>query len=125
MAVSLITAAVPGPTVFLEEWACIVDGVGSSDPFEEHEEEEEASLENVAAEDLATKSREAYAMCLDVLWAKIKLPSSLIVNIETERSEEDARHNLGQLRAFGCVCEGHVCGTLADLYCRTLRCFSV
>ena len=23
------------------------------------------------------------------------------------------------------LCEGHVCGTLADLYCRTLRCFSV
>jgi hypothetical protein len=39
-----------------------VDGVGSSDPFEEHAEEEEASLENVAAEDLATKFREAFAM---------------------------------------------------------------
>ena len=55
------------PTVLLEQWACIVDGVGSSDPFEEHEEEEEASLENVAAEDLATKFREAYEMCLDEL----------------------------------------------------------
>ena len=44
VAVSLITAAVPGPTVFLEQWACVVDGVGSNDPFEEHEEEaEEAS----------------------------------------------------------------------------------
>ena len=59
VAVSLITAVVPGPTVFLEQWACVVDGVGSSDPFEEQEEveEEEASLENVAAEDLATKFR--------------------------------------------------------------------
>ena len=104
VAVSLITAAAPGPTVFLEQWACVVDGVGSSDPFEEHAEEEEASLENVAAEDLATKFREAYEMwCLHVLWAKIKLPSSLIMNIEAEKSEEDARHNLGQLRAFGFV----------------------
>ena len=80
-----------------------MDGVGSSDPFEEHEEEEEASLENVAAEDLATKFREAYAMCLDVLWAKIKLPSSLIMNIDAEKAEEDARHTLGQLRACGFV----------------------
>ena len=104
VAVSLITAAVPGPTVFLEQWACVVDGVGSSDPFEEHEEEEEeASLENVAAEDLATTFGETYGMCLDELWAKIKLPSSLIMNIEAETSEEDARHNLGQLRAFGFV----------------------
>ena len=105
VAVSLITAAVPGPTVFLEQWACVVDGVGSSDPFEEQEEaeEEEASLENVAAEDLATKFREAYEMCLHVLWAKIKLPASLIMNMEAEKSEEDARHNLGQLRAFGFV----------------------
>ena len=103
VAVSLITAAVPGPTVFLEQWACVVDGVGSSDPFEEHEEEEEASLENVAAEDLATKFREAYEMSLRVLWAKIKLPSSLIMNMEADKSEEDARHNLGQLRAFGFV----------------------
>ena len=103
VAVSLITAAVPGPTVFLEQWACVVDGVGSSDPFEEHEEEEEASLENVAAEDLATKFMEAFKMCLDELWDKIKLPSYEIMNIEAETSEEDARHNLGQLRAFGFV----------------------
>ena len=35
VAVSLITAAavVPGPTDVLEQWACVVDGVGSSDPF--------------------------------------------------------------------------------------------
>ena len=103
VAVSLITAAVPGPTVFLEQWACVVDGVGSSDPFEEHEEEAEASLENVAAEDFATKFREPYEMCLHVLWAKIKLPASLIMNMEDETLEKDARHNLGQLRAFGFV----------------------
>ena len=29
VAVSLITAAVPGPTVFLEQWGCIVDGMGT------------------------------------------------------------------------------------------------
>jgi hypothetical protein len=103
VAASLFTVVVPGPTVFLEQWACIVDGVGSNAPFEEHDEEEEASLDNVAAEDLATKFREAYEMCLHVLWAKIKLPASLIVNMEAETSEEDARHILGQLRAFGIV----------------------
>ena len=103
VAVSLLTAAVPGPTVFLEQWACVVDGVGSSDPFEEHAEEEEVSLEIVAAEDLATNFRETFEMCLHVLWAKIKLPSPLIMNMEAETSEEDARHNLGQLRAFGFV----------------------
>ena len=60
-------------------------------------------MENVAAEDLATKFRETYGMCLHKVWAKIKLPSSLIMNMEAETSEEDARHNLGQLRAFGLV----------------------
>ena len=57
-------------------------------------------MENVAAEDLARKFREAYEMCLHVLWAKIKPPS---LNMEAEMSEEDASHNLGQLRAFGFV----------------------
>ena len=39
--------------------------------------EEEASLDNtVAAEDLATKSKEGYEMSLNLLWAKIKLPAS-------------------------------------------------
>ena len=77
-----------------------MDGVGSSGPFEEHEEEEEASLENVAAEDLATTFREAYEMCLHALCAKIMLPASLIMNMEAAKSEEDARHNLEQLRAW-------------------------
>ena len=86
VAVSLITAAVPGPTVFLEESACIVDGVGSSDPFEEQEEveEEEASLENVAAEDVTAKFREDYEMCLNVLSAKLELQASLCMNLGAE-----------------------------------------
>ena len=60
-------------------------------------------MESVAAEDSATKFREAYEMCLHVLWAKINLPASLIMNMEAARSEENARHNLGHLRAFGFV----------------------
>ena len=41
VAVTLITVAVPGPTVFLEQWGSVVDGVGSSDPilFDEQEED--------------------------------------------------------------------------------------
>ena len=42
-------------------------------------------------------------MCLHELWDKIKLPPSESMSIEAETSEEDARHNLGQLRAFGFV----------------------
>ena len=60
-------------------------------------------MENVAAEDLATKFRGVCEMCLHVLRAKIQLPTSLIMNMVAEKSEEDARHNLGQLRAFGFV----------------------
>jgi hypothetical protein len=60
VAVSLLTAAVPGPTVYLEQWACIVDGMGTDailvDDEQEEEGEEEASFDNtVSAEYLATK----------------------------------------------------------------------
>ena len=60
-------------------------------------------MENVSAEDLATKFREVYKMWLNVLWAKIKLPATLIMNNSDKQSEEDARQNLGQLRGFGFV----------------------
>jgi hypothetical protein len=106
VAVSLITAAVPGPTVFLEQWGCVVDGVGTDDAIladgeQEEEGEEEASLDNtVSAEDLATKFREGYEMSLNLLWAKIKLPAYLNMNVEAQKSEEEARQILGQLRGF-------------------------
>ena len=57
-------------------------------------------MENVAAEDLATKFREAYELCLHAMRAKIKLPPSLVMNMEAEKPEEDARHSLEQLRAW-------------------------
>ena len=70
VAVSLITVAVPGPTVFLEQWGRVVDGMGTDailvDDEQEEEGEEEASLDNtVSAEDLATKFREGYEMSLN------------------------------------------------------------
>ena len=103
VAVSPITAAVLGPTVFLEQWGCVVDGVGSSDAvlFDEKEEEWEGSSDAVLVEGLATEFREGYDMSLN-LWAKIKLPASLVRNMETHKSEEEARQILGQLRGF-CV----------------------
>ena len=60
VAVSLITAAVPGPTVFLAQWGCVVDGVGSSDAilFDEQEEEWEGSSDAILFEGLATEFRE-------------------------------------------------------------------
>ena len=105
VAASLITAAVPGPTVFLEQWGCIVDGMGTDailvDDQQEEEKEEEASLDNtVSAEDLATKFREGNEMSLNLFWANIKLPASLIMNMEAQKSEEGARQILGQLRGF-------------------------
>ncbi len=104
VAVSLITAAVPGPTVLLEHWGCVVDGVGSSDAilFHEQEEEWEGSNDAILFEGLATEFREGYEMSLNLLWAKIKLPASLIMNMEAHKSEEEARQTLGQLRGF-CV----------------------
>ena len=39
-------------------------------------------------------------MSLNMLWAKIKLPASLIMNMEAQNSEEEARQILGQLRDF-------------------------
>ena len=82
-----------------------MDGMGADailvDDQQEEEGEEEASLENtVSAEDLATKFREGYEMSLNLLWAKIKLPASLIMNMEAHNSEEEARQILGQLRGF-------------------------
>ena len=104
VAASLITAAVPGPTVFLEQWGCIVDGMDTDailvDDEHEEEGEEEASLDNtVSAEDL-TKFREGDEMSLNLLWAKIRLPASLIMNMDAQKSEEEARQSLGQLRGF-------------------------
>ena len=46
--------------------------------------DEEASLENVSAEALATKFREGYEMSLNLLWAKIKLLASLIMHMEAQ-----------------------------------------
>ena len=76
VAVSLITAAVPGPTVFLEQWGCVVDGVGSSDAilFDEQEEEWEGSSDAILFEGLATEFRDGYELSLNLLWANIKLP---------------------------------------------------
>ena len=39
-------------------------------------------------------------MSLNLLWAKIKLPAYLIMNMEAHKSEEEARQVLGQLRGF-------------------------
>jgi hypothetical protein len=40
-------------------------------------------------------------MSLNLLWAKIKMPASLIMNMEAQKSEEEeARRILGQLRSF-------------------------
>jgi hypothetical protein len=84
-----------------------VDGVASSDNilFEEQEDEgeEEAFLDNVYAEALAAKFGEGYEMSLNLLWAKIKLPASLIMNMEAQKSEEEARQILGQLHGFFCA----------------------
>ncbi|MFM7978086.1 MAG: hypothetical protein ACKPKO_02115, partial [Candidatus Fonsibacter sp.] len=56
--------------------------------FDEQEEEgeEEASSDNVSAKDLVTKFRAGYEMSLNLLWANIKLPASLIMNMEAEKS---------------------------------------
>ncbi|MFM7983802.1 MAG: hypothetical protein ACKPKO_31205, partial [Candidatus Fonsibacter sp.] len=70
---------------------------------QEVEGEAEASADNVFAEDFATKFKEGYEMSLSLLWANIKLPASLIMNMEAEKSEEDARQIFGQLRGFGFV----------------------
>ena len=60
-------------------------------------------MENVAAEERTKKFelRESYETPSHVLWAKMKLPASLILNTEFEKSEEDAKRVLEQLRAFG------------------------
>ena len=60
-------------------------------------------MDVVTAESLATKFREGYEASLHLLWAKLELPTSLIMNMEAEKSEEDARQSLGQLRSFGFV----------------------
>ena len=82
-----------------------MDGVGSSDAilFDVQEEEWEGSSGAILFEGLATDFREGYAMSLNLLWAKIKLPASLIMNMEAQKSEEEARRILGQLRVFGVV----------------------
>ncbi len=84
-----------------------MDGMGTDailvDDEQEEEGEEEASLDNtVSAEDLATKFREGFEMSLNLLLAKIKLPSYLIMNMEAQQSEEEeeARQILGQFRGF-------------------------
>ena len=100
VAVLLITAAVPGPTVFLEQWGCVVDDVGSSDAilFDEQEEEWEGSSDANLCEGLATEFREGCELSLNLLWANIKLPASLAMNMEAHKSEQ----LLGRLRGF-CV----------------------
>jgi hypothetical protein len=71
------------------------------DDEQAEEGEEEASLDNtVSAEDLATKFREGYEMSLNLLWTKIKLPASLIMNMEAQKSDEEARQIVGKLRCF-------------------------
>ena len=55
---------------------------------------------SASVEDLATKFREGYEMLLNLLWANIKLPACLIMNMEAQKSEEEARQILGQLRGF-------------------------
>ena len=73
------------------------------DDEQEDEGEEESSLDHtVSAKDLATKFRECYEMSLNLLWAQIKLPASLIMNMEAHKPEEEARQILGQLRGV-CV----------------------
>jgi hypothetical protein len=96
VAVSLITAAVPGQTTFLENSFCATDCGESSLAAEEGEELQDAQE---SAEDLKSAFTTMYEATLHQVWAEIRLPPWLIMSLE-EKSEADARLALKALRDF-------------------------
>ena len=82
-----------------------MDGVGSSDAIllNEQEEEWEGSSDAILCEGLATEFWEGYEMSLHVLWAKIKLPASLIMNMEAQQIGGGGETDLGAAPRLPCV----------------------
>jgi hypothetical protein len=99
VALSLITAAVPGPTTFLEKCFCATDCGESSLIQGNSMEDDELEVSQESAEDLKHAFTSMYDAMLRLVWAKIGMPAWLIMNTYT-KSEEDAREVLACLRAF-------------------------
>ena len=107
VAVSLITAAVPGQTTFLEPCFCATDCgesilgpvVGPTSLFEE-QDEEPVSAGSSTADDLVNSFMATYEAALHMVWAKIPLSPYLIMN-PVDKTESMAHEVLARLRAFG------------------------
>ena len=98
VAASLITAAVPGPTTFIERGGCATESDNHTNLFEELDDEA-VSERNATDEDAATSFMTMYQTAPRVVWAKMPLPAELLKN-QRDKSEEVARLVLAQRRAF-------------------------